>query len=435
MARCQTNAVILHASNQRGAARAVNPASTGPPVIRTPDQRLRVFVSSTLGELSRRAARRRCGHLGARAHAGDVRAGRAAAPSARPVSGLPGAERHLRRPLLAELRADPARAEISGLEEEFELSQDLPRLLYTKVPAPDREPGLEHLMARDPCRRPPTASSRPPMSWRGCFATTSRPCSASGSPPGVPRRLVRARRAGALAPLPAGTTSLIGRERDIDEVVAPHRDARRPARDIDGARRSRQDQARGGGWRACCAIASVPAPPSSPLEAVTEPDSVLTAIAPRRRRRACEAGFSAAGDHRTARRRPLAVDPRQPRAGLGRRTSPRRAAGSVPGRLDPGHEPAGAPAAGRAGVRRSARCRFPTTPRCRSRTWRRRPRWRCSSTAPGPCATTSPSRRQRRRGGRDLPSPRGPAPGYRAGGSARPAARTRRALVSGGDLA
>jgi hypothetical protein len=32
--------------------------------------------------------------------------------------------------------------QISGLEEEFDLAQGLPRLLYIKTPAPDREPGL-----------------------------------------------------------------------------------------------------------------------------------------------------------------------------------------------------------------------------------------------------------------------------------------------------
>ncbi len=37
---------------------------------------------------------------------------------------------------------------VSGLEEEFELSRDLPRLLYVKAPAPDREPRLTRLLAR-----------------------------------------------------------------------------------------------------------------------------------------------------------------------------------------------------------------------------------------------------------------------------------------------
>ena len=38
--------------------------------------------------------------------------------------------------------------EVSGLEDEFELSRALPRLLYVKAPAPDREPRLADLLAR-----------------------------------------------------------------------------------------------------------------------------------------------------------------------------------------------------------------------------------------------------------------------------------------------
>src|SRR6267378_4127652 len=37
---------------------------------------------------------------------------------------------------------------ISGLEDEYLLSAGLPRLLYVKTPAPDREPGLAELLAR-----------------------------------------------------------------------------------------------------------------------------------------------------------------------------------------------------------------------------------------------------------------------------------------------
>jgi len=68
-------------------------------VIRTPDQRPRVFVTSTLGELAeeRRAV---AGHLGAAADAGDVRGRCAAASAAGCVPGLPSvrwrrAERHI----------------------------------------------------------------------------------------------------------------------------------------------------------------------------------------------------------------------------------------------------------------------------------------------------------------------------------------------------
>ena len=38
--------------------------------------------------------------------------------------------------------------EISGLEEEFQLAEGLPRLLYVKAPAPEREPRLADLLAR-----------------------------------------------------------------------------------------------------------------------------------------------------------------------------------------------------------------------------------------------------------------------------------------------
>src|SRR5262245_763373 len=38
--------------------------------------------------------------------------------------------------------------EMSGLEEEFELARGLPRLLYVKAPAPDREQRLADLLRR-----------------------------------------------------------------------------------------------------------------------------------------------------------------------------------------------------------------------------------------------------------------------------------------------
>jgi predicted ATPase len=117
-------------------------------VIRTPDQRLRVFVSSTLGELAeeRRAVSRAVSAL--RLTPVMFEAG------ARPY---PPAEVY--RAYLA--RSDvfigvywqrygqlvPG-ARVSGLEDEFDLSGGLPRLLYVKAPAPDREPRLADLLAR-----------------------------------------------------------------------------------------------------------------------------------------------------------------------------------------------------------------------------------------------------------------------------------------------
>lgn len=44
-------------------------------------------------------------------------------------------------------RAGPGMA-ISGLEDEFELARGLPRLLYVKLSAPDRDPRLASLIAR-----------------------------------------------------------------------------------------------------------------------------------------------------------------------------------------------------------------------------------------------------------------------------------------------
>src|SRR5207302_2544492 len=37
---------------------------------------------------------------------------------------------------------------ISGLEDEYQLSADKPRLIYLKTPAPEREPGLQRLLDR-----------------------------------------------------------------------------------------------------------------------------------------------------------------------------------------------------------------------------------------------------------------------------------------------
>jgi hypothetical protein len=63
------------------------------------------------------------GHLGAAADAGDVRGGGAAAPAAGAVPGVPGAERRVRRVVLAAVRVVGPGMDISGLEEEFELSR------------------------------------------------------------------------------------------------------------------------------------------------------------------------------------------------------------------------------------------------------------------------------------------------------------------------
>src|SRR5262245_57394203 len=96
--------------------------------------------------------------------------------------------------------------EISGLEDELRLARPLPRLLYIKTPAPDRDPRLARLL--NGIKQEATASYR-------YFRT-----------PAELGRLVRedlatllSERFAAPRPLPVGTTSLIGREQAIDEVA------------------------------------------------------------------------------------------------------------------------------------------------------------------------------------------------------------------------
>ena len=187
-------------------------------MIRTPDQRLRVFVSSTLGELAeeRRAVARAITAL-----------------RLTPVMFEAGARPHPPRELYQAYLAQSdvfigiywqrygqvgTGMEVSGLEDEFLLSgtAGLPRLLYVKAPAPDREPRLAELLAR----------IRAEASYER-FST-----------PAELDRLVRddlavllserfaARSAASAAPsssgsrrLPAGTTSLVGREQAIDDVA------------------------------------------------------------------------------------------------------------------------------------------------------------------------------------------------------------------------
>ncbi len=201
-------------------------------VIRTPDQRLRVFVSSTLGELAeeRRAVSRAISAL-------------RLTPVLFEAGARPYPPRELYRAYLAQSdvfiglywqrygQVGPGMA-VSGLEEELELSGGLPRLLYVKAPAPDREPRLADLLARVKQQAAVSYRSfRTPgelgrlvrddlavlLSER--FATASPQVADPGSvrPPSSARPRGRGPRP--LPPLPVGTTSLVGREQAIDEVA------------------------------------------------------------------------------------------------------------------------------------------------------------------------------------------------------------------------
>src|SRR5690242_9268962 len=117
-------------------------------LIRTPDQRVRVFVSSTLDELAaeRAAAREAITQL-------------RLTPVLFESGARPYPPRELYRAYLAQsdifvglywqrygwVAPDMT---ISGLEDEYQLSGDKPRLIYLKMPAPAREPGLQGLLDR-----------------------------------------------------------------------------------------------------------------------------------------------------------------------------------------------------------------------------------------------------------------------------------------------
>ena len=201
------------------------PADT---VIRTPDRHLRVFVSSTLSELAdeRRAVSRAISAL-------------RLTPVMFEVGARPHPPQDLYRAYLAQSDVfvglywqqygwvGPG-MEISGLEDEFELSRALPRLLYIKGPAPDREPRLTEMLARVEADgsesyrhfRTPAELGRLvrddlAMLLSERFAAHS---PAADRPPARPAAPVPARSRGP-RPLPVGTTSLVGREQAIGEVA------------------------------------------------------------------------------------------------------------------------------------------------------------------------------------------------------------------------
>ncbi len=131
---------------------AVSPAVTqdvsqdGP--IRTPDQRVRVFISSTLQELS-----------DARIAARDAVAALRLVPVMFELGARPHPPSQVYRAYLAQSQifvgiywqsygwVAPGQ-ETSGLEDEYRLSAGLPRLIYVRSPAPDREPRLTELLNR-----------------------------------------------------------------------------------------------------------------------------------------------------------------------------------------------------------------------------------------------------------------------------------------------
>ena len=116
--------------------------------IRTPDQRLRVFVSSTLQELAaeRQAVR-------------DAVTGLRLVPVLFELGARAHPPRQVYHSYLAQSQVfvgvywqsygwvAPGE-QVSGLEDEYLLSAGLPRLIYVKSPAPEREPRLAEMLTR-----------------------------------------------------------------------------------------------------------------------------------------------------------------------------------------------------------------------------------------------------------------------------------------------
>jgi hypothetical protein len=118
--------------------------------IRTPDQRVRVFVSFTPDELAaERVAARDADQL-------------RLVPRVFELGARPYPPRRVNRAYLAQSQVfvgiywqsygwvAPGE-QISGLEDEFRLSAGLPRLIYIKLPTPEREPRLAEMLARIQC--------------------------------------------------------------------------------------------------------------------------------------------------------------------------------------------------------------------------------------------------------------------------------------------
>ena len=184
--------------------------------IRTPDQRLRVFVSSTLEELAdeRRAVARAISAL-----------------RLTPVMFESGARPHVPQRLYQAYLAQSdifiglywerygwvaPESAVSGVEDEFDLSSSLPRLLYIRTPAPDRDPRLVDLIARIAQEasyrtfRTPTELGR---LVRDDLATLLSERFAAARPAAPAPARDRRR-------LPVPTTSLVGRDDDLDDIAA-----------------------------------------------------------------------------------------------------------------------------------------------------------------------------------------------------------------------
>jgi Domain of unknown function (DUF4062) len=150
--------------------------------IKTPDQRIRVFVSSTLSELAeeRRAAR-------------DAIVRMRMTPVMFETGARPHSARALYRAYLAQSDifvgiywqsygwVAPSET-VSGLEDEYQLSGDRPRLIYVKA-SNNRRSWRTFLPEYGRTIGPPISTSMTQLNWASFWPTTWQCCSRNASPP------------------------------------------------------------------------------------------------------------------------------------------------------------------------------------------------------------------------------------------------------------
>jgi hypothetical protein len=181
---------------------------------------LRVFVSSTLGELAseRRVVERAIGAL-------------RLTPVLFELGARPHPPREVYQAYLAQSDVFIALywqqygqiipgQQVSGLEEEFELSSELPRLLYVKSPAPDREPRLADLLARIKAESAASYRYFRTPAELGRLVRDDLAVLLSERFTASPVAAAAAQRVQNTRPLPAAPTSLLGREQAIADVAA-----------------------------------------------------------------------------------------------------------------------------------------------------------------------------------------------------------------------
>ena len=127
---------------------AVGPEQKKTNVILTPDNRLRVFISSTLKELAEEREAVRQSVLKLRLLPVMFEAGARPHPAQKLYQAYIS-QSHIFIGIYWQSYGwvGPG-MEISGLEDEFNLSSNLPRLMYIKSPAPNRDPGLQRMLTR-----------------------------------------------------------------------------------------------------------------------------------------------------------------------------------------------------------------------------------------------------------------------------------------------